>query len=276
MIILCPFYRDLNKHEKRITPGKIDTTFRYKRALHILEESFNRHHTGIDKFLICTDNTTQFNTQSTAKKHRIDCKGKNLMESLIHSNTSIVEQYDNAKLILCGSDHIVLKPLSRLFKDSFDIAIMMRRNTGKVNNAVVLVNATPTNTTGIQEFFHLRQRIYYELKERTQDWGGDQESLRVALQQLGLLPEKASWKKTRLYNALGLTFKFFDYDSNGIYGVNKQRIKMLRDMPALPTRLPPLYSHDTLFLDFKGERKQFYERIYEEVCYKANPYYFKR
>ena len=256
MIILCPFYRDLNKHEKRITPGKIDTTFRYKRALSILEESFNRHHTGIDKFLICTDNTTQFNTQSTAKKHRIDCKGKNLMESLIHSNTSIVEQYDNAMLILCGSDHIILKNLAPLFKDSFDIAIMMRRNTDKVNNAVVLVNSTPTNTASIQEFFNLRQRIYYELKERTRDWGGDQESLRIALQQIGLLPEKDSW--------------------NGIYGVNKQRIKMLQGLPALPNQLPPLYNRNTLFLDFKGERKQVFNRVYEDIRSNSGLYRLKR
>ena len=276
MIILCPFYRDLNKHEKRITPGKIDTTFRYKRALSILEESFNKHHTGIDKFLICTDNTTQFNTQSTAKKHRIDCKGKNLMESLIHSNTSIVEQYDNAMLILCGSDHIILKNLAPLFKDSFDIAIMMRRNTDKVNNAVVLVNSTPTNAASIQEFFNLRQRIYYELKERTRDWGGDQESLRIALQQIGLLPEKDSWKLPRLQNALGITFKFFDYDSNGIYGVNKQRIKMLQGLPAMPTRLPPLYNRSTLFLDFKGERKKIFNRVYEDIRSNSGLYRLKR
>ena len=276
MIILCPFYRDLNKHEKRITPGKIDTTFRYKRALSILEESFNRNHTGIDKFLICTDNTTQFNTQSTAKKHRIDCKGKNLMESLIHSNTSIVEQYDNAMLILCGSDHIILKNLAPLFKDSFDIAIMMRRNTDKVNNAVVLVNSTPTNTASIQEFFNLRQRIYYELKERTRDWGGDQESLRIALQQIGLLPEKDSWKLPRLHNALGITFKFFDYDSNGIYGVNKQRIKMLQGLSSLPNQLPPLYNRSTLFLDFKGERKQIFNRVYEDIRSNSGLYRLKR
>jgi hypothetical protein len=152
---------------------------------------------------------------------------------------------------------------------------MMRRNTGKVNNAVVLVNSTPNNTINIQEFFQIRQRIYYELKERTQDWGGDQESLRLALCHLGLLPEKDSWKEPRLYNALGLTFKFFDYDSNGIYGVNKQRIKMLNDMPTTK-QFPPLYPSKAIFLDFKGERKAYFERIYEDVCYRANPYYFKR
>jgi hypothetical protein len=279
MIILCPFYRDLNKHEKRITPGKVDTSFKYKRALSILEESFNNHHSNLDKFIVCTDNTTTLDTFKTTLKHRIDCKGKNLMESLIHSNTSIVEQYDNAKLILCGSDHIILKNLSPLFNDSFDIAIMMRKNTNKVNNAVVLVNSTPNNTASIQEFFQLRQRIYYELKERTRDWGGDQESLRIALQQIGLLPENhtnTSPNGPRLHTALGITFKFFDYDSNGIYGVNKQRIKMLRDMVPLPNRLPNLFNRNTLFLDFKGERKQFYERVYKDIVDSQQPYYFKR
>lgn len=246
MITLAAFYKDLKKDLESLVVNQSTNNFDYKKALYCLEETFIKRNSK-GNFLICTDKDTNLKFDER-KVFRSDLNNAGLMESLIKSNTNLVKLL-MGKIILCGSDHLINGDLSKFFTKDFDIGILYRGDL--VNNTVVLVNIQDYNRLPIINFFEQREQAYYQLPQDQKNWFGDQISLQVIINNHNLFHDNFAKKAPEgIFQGKDLKFKIMQYGKNEVAGCSKKS---------------PKYNKESIFIDFKGRRKQFFDQIYQKL-----------
>lgn len=243
MIILAAFYKDFSADTESSAVNEAVQDFDYKKALVCLANTFKKHNRN-DKFLAVTDQNTSlpFGVQEI---FRADLANYGLIESLVRSNTQVIKS-TIGKVILCGADHLINRDLNNFFVEDFDIGILF--NGTAVNNTVVLANITKSNRHKIIEFFQERENEYYNLPQREKDWFGDQTSLAMVLKKYGFLTNDSV--VPGMYQSSTLKFKFMKYGEGEVWGCKKSSAS---------------YNKQALFIDFKGNRKRWFDQIYKEM-----------
>lgn len=243
MIILAAFYKDLKSNLESAAVNEAVQGFDYKTALMRLKETYKKRNPS-EKFLVTTDQET--NLPFDAKEiFRSNLENIGLIESLVKSNTDVIRS-NVGKIILCGSDHLINGNLNKFFVEEFDIGILF--NGTSVNNTVVLVNIRDENRSKIIDFFEQREAEYYSLPKRDKDWFGDQISYDILLRKHNLL--KSDSVEQGIHQGNGLKFKFMKYGEGEVYGCKKSAAS---------------YNKQALLIDFKGNRKQWFDKIYKEL-----------
>lgn len=250
MITLAPFYKRINLAQEGQALAENLDAIDYERCLEMLRETFRL--TNPDgRFMVCTDEVTQlpFDKRELFREPMAD---RNLMASLVRSNTAYVEKFPG-KTVLCGADHLIVDRLDVLFEDEFDIALMIRADS--VNNTAVMINTNQKNHERVVEFFQRREQLLDTIKSKHRVWLGDQVSLRAALTDYGF-DRFGKDLIGRVIESKGMRIKFMEYNSGYIWGVKKTA---------------PNYAPDAVFVDFKGaERKRWLEPVYQKVLKNIN------
>ena len=243
MIILAAFYKDLKSEFESSVVNDTVQGFNYKTALMCLKETYERRNPQ-GKFLVTTDTLTNL-PFSEDKIFRSNLENIGLMEALVKSNTEIIKSMVG-KIILCGSDHLINGNLNDFFLEDFDIGILL--NGTSINNTVVLANIHKGNRSKIINFFEQREKEYYNLSDKERNWGGDQSSYHIMLRKHGLLTSNSVTQG--IYHGTDLKFKFMKYGEGEVCGCKKSAAS---------------YNKQALLIDFKGNRKQWFEKIYQEL-----------
>ena len=246
MITLAAFYKDCKTDLEISLVPESTKGFNYKKALNCLKETFIKRNPQ-EKFLITTDKETDLKFNES-EIFRSDIGTAGLMESLVRSNTHVAKSL-MGKIILCGSDHLVNGDLSKFFTKDFDIGVLYRGN--KINNTVVLINIQDYNRSSIINFFEQREQVYYQLPQDQKNWFGDQLSLQLIMNNHNLFHDNIPMKVSEgIYQGKNLKFKIMQYGKNEVTGCSKKSSK---------------YNKGSIFIDFKGTRKQFFDQIYQEL-----------
>lgn len=243
MITLAAFYKDLQLDKESAAVNDAVKGFDYKKSLICLKETFDKRNPH-GKFLVTTDLETILPFTDT-NIFRSQLQHKELMESLVLSNTEVIKA-TLGKIILCGSDHLINGNLDNFFTEDFDIGILF--NGTAVNNTVVLANIKQDNRNSIIDFFEEREREFYNLAERNKNWSGDQISYEIVLRKQNLL--NTDEIISGIYPGTTLKFKFMKYGEDGVYGCKKSAAS---------------FNKQSLFIDFKGTRKRWFDKIYNEL-----------
>jgi hypothetical protein len=113
---------------------------------------------------------------------------------------------------------------------------------------VVLANIQNNTRSKIIDFFEEREKEYYQLSEGKKDWFGDQISYDIVLRKYGVLNDRGIIRG--IHKGNDLTFKFMQYSQDGVYGCKKSAAS---------------YNKQSLLVDFKGTRKRWFDKIYNEL-----------
>lgn len=245
MPTLAAFYKKINIAQEGYEVQTNTSVFDYATCLTMLRESLHRNSPGWD-FKLCTDDKTEISLPQN-EFFRNDISQLSLMESLVNSNTNYVKQ-NVGQSVLCGADHLIVKPLDPMFQDQFDITLLVNGNN--INNTVVIVNTDSKNHNRVVDFFESRQKFYNKLEDNHKQWLGDQISFEYALQHWGFDQPLHTYIGSTVCSQ-GLTVKFIGYNEKWVYGVKKKS---------------PAFSRQALFVDFKGaKRKQWFGDVYNNV-----------
>lgn len=234
MIILAPFFKDLQPSKEGTELLEMSKVFDYKLNLSRLEHTFmmeNSHH----KFEVCSDEQTKLSTKNVFRSKLTD---KNIMESFCISNLEYVK-LRNDKIILCGADHLINGKLDKLFDDDFDIGLAIAKKPLRVNNTIVLVNNK--NKELVVKFFERRLAEYYALPEAEKLWYGDQLSYQRIIEKEGIFDSSLSNPPIGIFEACGLKIKLFPYGSEYVSPLKKN----LFPEPSMP-----------VIIDFKGPKRK--------------------
>lgn len=245
MITIVPFYKKINSIETSSQLEENQSVIDYQESLQMLVKSFLKYNpTG--NFKVATDELTSlsFPEDNLFRSH---ISHMPLMESLTVSNTNFVKE-NFGKILLCGSDQLIAKPLDNLFNDDFDIGILSKGNT--VNNTAVLVNSNKHNKDRIDSFFKKREELFYSLNDDYKSWGGDQYSYTLLLKELGIELNSNVVEK-RFFQVGKLKIKIFNYNVDYVYGSKKSG---------------PAFNKLAYIVDFKGSsRKRWIKEIYKTL-----------
>lgn len=244
MIILAPFYKDVDLKSEGLEVNEMSQIFDYKQNLIRMYDTFFKFNPSF-KFEITSDQHTKLKNFNV---FRSNLDNLNIMESFCVSNLEYVKSR-NEKIVLCGADHLINSSISSLFQDQFDIGIAIVGNPLRVNNTIVLVNNVNRNKT--IEFFELRYEIYKKLSSQDKLWFGDQLSYQRILEAEGVLDQNLKKLPIGMYDIKGLKIKLFQYGSNYVAPIKKQ----IPEIGVSP-----------IIIDFKGpKRKGRAEVIYREI-----------
>jgi len=234
MIILAPFYKDIENDKEGSEVLEMSKVFDYKQNLFNMYNTFLKQNSK-HKFEICTDNKTSLKHKNI---FRSNIDSKNLMESFCISNLDFVKSR-NEKLILCGSDHLINGNLNSLFEDDFDIGLAVATKPLRINNTIVLVN--DTNRKKVISFFEQRLSAYYNLSAEEKLWFGDQLSYQKILESYNIFDPSGDNPPLGIYNIEGLKIKLFAYGSSYVAALKKS----LYPVPNNP-----------VIIDFKGPKRK--------------------
>jgi hypothetical protein len=241
MIKLVPFYKDIKKDAAEINEMK--KIFDYKNAIELLRLTFNKFNAE-HEYILATDFETS--VSSKIKCFRTNLNNKNIMESLVLSNTDFVHNHDG-KMVLCGADHLICNKINVFFEHDFDIALFVRWD--QINNTVVCVNKTPKNLKHVDNFFADREAEYYKLNNQEKQWYGDQRSFTTLLEDQNIITKFVKNNSDSVHNFKNLKIKLFNY---GEY------------VRAIKTGGSVKINSNTVLLDFKGpKRKQHFENVFK-------------
>lgn len=244
MIILAPFYKDINLKSEGTEVNEMSKIFDYKQNLVRMYDTFFKYNPNY-KFEVTSDQTTRLKNFNV---FRSNLDTLNIMESFCVSNLDYVKSRSE-KLILCGADHLINSSVNVLFEDEFDIGIAIVGNPLRVNNTLVLVNNK--NKNKVVDFFERRYDCYKKLSQEEKLWFGDQLSYQKILEEEGIIDHAAKKLPIGIYNACGLSIKIFQYGSKYVSPIKK--------------RIPEI-GVSPIVIDFKGpKRKTRAEEIYKEI-----------
>jgi hypothetical protein len=252
MITFAPFYKDLSNSKEIMSDNLKERVehFDYMSAIRKLRDTFYHFNSKDHRFVIQTDEITD--TESL-EAFRSNLSEMPLMESIVKSNTNFVRSHQG-KLILVGADHLICGNVERFFDDDFDMCFFVHPKKAYVRNSVVLVNSSPDNKTGIDNFFLRREEKYHEATKDEKLWGADMYSINRALEDKGIITKYFNDKKRSFFDYDGLKVKIMDYDG-------KKFIKALNKDGTLGN------IHEIIVIDVKGGnyRKQFFSKAYHEL-----------
>jgi hypothetical protein len=243
MIILAPFYKDINPSKEGTEVKEMATIFDYKKNLDRLYHTFNKFNlTG--KMIVCTDNKTKLKNHQVFRSNISD---KNIMEGFCISNLELLKKI-NGNIILCGADHLINGNLETMFEDDFHIGLAIVGNPLRINNTIVLVKNNQSSK--IIDFFQRRLDCYYQLSLEEKTWFGDQMSYQKILEKEGIINSTDKNLPIGIFNIDGLKIKIFQYGKEFVAPIKK----------SLPANGIPLV------VDFKGpKRKKRIEEIYRYI-----------
>lgn len=244
MIILAPFYKDIDLKFEGHEVNEMSQIFDYKKNLIRMYDTFYKFNKSYT-FEITSDQHTRLKNFNV---FRSNLDNLNIMESFCVSNLEYVKS-KNDKLILCGADHLINSSVNGLFNSEFDIGIAIVGNPLRVNNTIVLVNNT--NKKNIIEFFERRYDCYKKLPDNDKLWFGDQLSYQKILEEDQIFDFSAKNLPVGTFCLKNLTIKLFQYGSNFVSPIKKQ-------IPEIGV--------NPIIVDFKGpKRKKRAESIYKEI-----------
>ena len=258
MITLLPFYKELNesKVSKKLQKRIDSTTFNYRNALDLMEETFRKNNPN-GKFVVQTDLTTPLNFQT----FRTDLSGANLMESIVLSHNSAVSK-NQGKLAFVGCDHLICGNLEKLFDEDFDIATCINGNVFDEQHRTNIINLVFVNIRNtkrqkrIINFFQEQYSIFKNFEEKDKLWWGDQKSLSVLLETKNIISDYyTSNGTTNTFNFDELKIKLFKYGDGHI--ISSKNFK----------RKNSIILDQNLIIDFAGYKENFnnlYSRIMEK------------
>ena len=182
MINFIPFYKrkDFNDGVDEPEEVKHFNSFGegYDYYLDSYRTSMGWYHTRDQaKFSVASDEITEIMPESGRPFDMIRVKGladKNIIESKTLAETYVFNEADiDGTIVSSGCDHLVNGNFNKWVDDNdFDIAIPLRRKS-RVNNALIIQKKRTKNTI---DFFNYRLEKFYELKEESRAWYGDQRS----------------------------------------------------------------------------------------------------
>ncbi|KKN78261.1 hypothetical protein LCGC14_0351200 [marine sediment metagenome] len=240
MITLCPVYVEPSVENEGNEVVRNSRNFDYSKMLDCLSESL-RWHSDYVEFLVLTDGNTNVYGHDS---FRVSLDNMTVMESFVHLQTlAVKERLSEGKMILTGCDHIVCGDLSNLFNGiDFDVAIGVRKNQGKVNDSLVVVNDGRPDKAN--DFFKRRLDHYNEMRQDERVWWGSQDSYDKVIRSF---KESDLWE-SKVYDMDGIKVYIYEYGGGWInnfkYKVNGSSEFMDEFMNNLP-----------LIFDLKGNAK---------------------
>ena len=223
MIKIVSFYKDIVLEQEKAKKLKQRMSFNYKECQKKLFETLQKFNKGTCEFIASTEMHTKLHTYPRIERNNLD--GKLLMEAVAIANDNFMQK-EQGKIIFLGADHLFCADPSIIFKDEFDIALLIvdsfdSNHYTNINNTIVVVNSNKTNIKGIRKFFKDRLDICLQLPLQERRWYADQKSLSLLLEQENIISEYHKTKKT-IYNFRGLKLKLIPWGSRYLKVVNSQ------------------------------------------------------
>ena len=223
IIKVVSFYKDISFEQEKAKKLKQRMSFDYKQCQKKLFETLEKFNEGNCEFIVSTDAFTKLDDYPRIDRN--DLNGKLLMESVAIANYNFIEK-EQGKIILLGADHLFCANPEIIFKDDFDIALLIVdsfdiNHYTNINNTIVVVNSNETNINEIRRFFYDRLNLCLQLPLKERRWYADQKSLSLLLEEENIISEYHKTKKT-IHNFRGLKLKLIPWGRKYLKLVDNQ------------------------------------------------------